>query len=148
MYDHAQYFYDKGFSVQAKIQIDYIDGDTYERNYTPDQWDKIWNGFPRHSKNQYIFEMTDKDGNVYMVDNAERALGLKFNRYKGWTCDAGYSSIILTEPKGNIMRHYMCKDKPLGNIETGFELYDEPRECTTEICGSCADCKIPKYRSL
>lgn len=146
--ENAKYFYDNGISVQAKVQIDYIDGKTYEREYTDEQWDIIWNSFPRHSKQQYIFEMTDKDGNVYLVDNAERALGLKFNRYKGWLCDAGYRSIILTEPKGNIMRHFMCNDSPLGHIDTGFKLYDKPRVCTTEICGSCADCKIPKYREL
>jgi MoaA/NifB/PqqE/SkfB family radical SAM enzyme len=148
MWDHAQYFYDQKVSVQAKVQIDYIDGGTFEKEYTPDQWDKIWNGLPRHSKKEYVFEMTDNEGNVYLVDNAERALGLRFNRFKGWLCDAGYRSMILTEPKGNIMRHYMCKEPPLGHINTGFKLYDEPRPCTTEICGSCADCKIPKYRSL
>lgn len=146
MYDHAKYFYDSGISVQAKVQIDYINGTTVEREYTPEQWDVIWNGFPRHSKKQYIFELTDDEGNVYLIDNAERALGLKFNRYKGWLCDAGYRSMILTEPKGNIMRHYMCQNPPLGHIEKGFKLYDEPQPCVTEICGSCADCKIPKYK--
>jgi len=40
----------------------------------------------------------------------------------------------------------MCRDERLGHIETGFKLYDEPRPCITEICGSCADCKIPKYK--
>lgn len=146
MWNHAQYFYDHGISVQAKIQIDYVRGTTVERKYTAEQYDKIWNGLPRLSKNEYIFEMTDDIGRIYLVDNAERVLGLGFSRFKGWLCDAGYRSIILTEPNGNIMRHYMCLDKPLGHIETGFKLYDEPRECITEICGSCADCKIPKYK--
>lgn len=146
MWEHSNYFYERGISVQAKVQIDYINGKTIEREYTDDQWDKIWNGLPRHSKHEYIFELVDADGNKYLVDNAERALGLKFNRYRGWLCDAGYRSIILTEPKGNVLRHYMCQDPPLGHIETGFKLYDEPKPCITDICGSCADCKIPKYK--
>jgi len=146
MWHHAQYFYDNQISVQAKIQVDYIDGNTYEREYTPDQLDKIKNGFPRHSKVNYIYELIDDENNTYLVDNVERALGLGFNKYKNWVCEAGYRSLIITEPKGNVMRHYMCKDKPLGHIETGFKLYDEPRVCITDVCGSCADLKIPKWK--
>lgn len=146
MWDHAQFFYDNKISIQAKIQIDYIDGDTFMRSYTPEQLDKIKNGFPRYGKVNYIYELMDDEHNIYLVDNAERALGLGFNRYKGWYCDAGYRSMVITEPTGNIMRHYMCKEKILGNIDTGFKLYDKPRKCTTEICGSCADLKIPKWK--
>ncbi len=146
MWNHAQYFYDNKISVQAKIQVDYIDGNTFERSYTPDQLDKIKNGFPRHSKINYTYELTDDSHNIYLIDNVERVVGLGFTRYKDWYCDAGYRSMIITEPKGNIMRHFMCKDKPLGNIETEFKLYDKPKKCITKICGSCADLKIPKWK--
>jgi hypothetical protein len=35
-------------------------------------------------------------------------------------------------------------DQPLGNIETGFKLFDGPVVCTTNACVSSADSKIPK----
>ena len=90
--------------------------------------------------------MIDKNNKAYYIDNLERLLGLNFNRYRDWICEAGYRSIIITEPSGDIKRHFMCKDKPLGNITSGFKLYKKPMKCITEICGSSADCKIPKYK--
>ena len=36
---------------------------------------------------------------------------------------------------------------PLGNIETGFKLFDEPKVCITDACVSSADSKIPKRKS-
>ena len=146
MWEYANYFYVHDISVQAKVQIDYIDGETIEREYTDDQWDKIQNGLVRISKSKYTMRLVDDKMNEYLIDNPERMLGLKFNRFKGWLCEAGYRSIIITEPKGNVMRHYMCKDVPLGHVETGFKLYDDLTPCITDICGSSADCKIPKYK--
>jgi len=35
---------------------------------------------------------------------------------------------------------------PLGNIETGFKLFDSPMPCMTESCVSSADSKIPKRK--
>ena len=148
MYNHAIYFFDRGFVVQAKIQLDYINGDTFEKPYTKEQLNKIKNSFVKEKKSYHIFKMIDKDGKEYYIDNLERLLGLNFNRYKDWICEAGYRSIIITEPSGDIKRHFMCKDKPLGNITSGFKLYDKLKKCITEICGSSADCKIPKYKEI
>jgi len=146
MWEYAKYFYDQGISVQAKIEVEYRNNTTIEKPYTEDQLDKIKNGFPRITETNYTFEMIDQNNKVYEVDNIERVIGLGFNRFKGWECDTGYRSIIIHEPSGLVKRHYLCNDEPLGHIEKGFELYDSPKECITEICGSCADCKIPKYR--
>ena len=33
---------------------------------------------------------------------------------------------------------------PLGNIETGFQLFKTPKTCITKSCVSSADSKIPK----
>jgi len=147
MWNHAEYFYNKGVTVQPKIQIDYINNETIERKYTDKQLDKIKNGFPKLGKKHYTFEMVDNDGKRFYVDNLERVLALNFNRFEGWICEAGYRSIIISEPQGLIRRHYLCKDEPLGHIETGFKLYDKPRKCITKICGSSANCKIPKYKN-
>jgi len=148
MWDHAQYFYDQGITVQAKMEVEYKDNTTIEKPYMDDELDKIKNGLPKFDEKKYSFMMIDKQRKVHMVDNVERIVGLGFNRFKGWTCEAGYRSIVIHEPSGLIKRHYLCHDEPIGHIERGFMLYKEPRKCITEICGSCADCKIPKYREL
>lgn len=39
-------------------------------------------------------------------------------------------------------------DAPLGNIETGFKLFETPMPCITESCVSSADSKIPKRKII
>jgi hypothetical protein len=92
-------------------------------------------------------ELTDRDGKRWYLDQAERFNAFNFNRFQGWLCESGYRSIIIREPDGNIKRSYSCKDMPLGNIETGFLLFEKPHPCITPTCVSSADSKIPKYRS-
>tara|TARA_B000000609_G_scaffold103621_1_gene79543 strand:+ start:35 stop:328 length:294 start_codon:yes stop_codon:yes gene_type:complete len=65
---------------------------------------------------------------------------------QGWICSTGYRSCIIREPDGSIKRSYSCGDIPLGNIETGFKLFDEPKVCITDACVSSADSKIPKRK--
>jgi hypothetical protein len=92
-------------------------------------------------------ELTDESGKTWYMDQAERFNAFNFNRFQGWTCESGYRSIIIREPDGNIKRSYSCHDQPLGNIETGFELFHAPAKCITPTCVSSADSKIPKYRT-
>ena len=148
MWDYAQFFYDNNISVQAKIEVEYKNGTMIEKKYTQAQLDKIKNGFPRSLESEYTFEMVDQNDVIHRVDNVERILGLGFTRFKNWYCEAGYRSIVIHEPSGLIKRHYLCHDEPLGHIEKGFKLYDKPKKCITNICGSSADCKIPKYKEL
>ena len=74
---------------------------------------------------------------------AERFNALGFNKFKGWTCNSGFQSVII---RGNeVKRSYSCHDVPLGTLEH-FELFKEPRLCITPSCVSSADSKIPKCR--
>ena len=91
-------------------------------------------------------ELTDESGKIWYMDQAERFNAFNFNKFQGWLCESGYRSIIIREPDGNIKRSYSCHDQPLGNIETGFELFRAPTKCITPTCVSSADSKIPKYR--
>ena len=91
-------------------------------------------------------EMSDSKGNKYYMDQAERFNAFNFNKFKGWNCNAGYQGIIIREPDGSIKRSYSCGDVPLGNIETGFKLFDKPMPCITDSCVSSADSKIPKVK--
>ena len=91
-------------------------------------------------------ELEDSKGDKYYMDQAERFNAFNFNNFEGWQCNAGYSGIIIREPDGSIKRSYSCHDAPLGNIETGFELFKEPKTCITKSCVSSADSKIPKRK--
>ncbi len=95
----------------------------------------------------YQVELKDAAGKNWYMDQAERFNAFGFNRFKGWECSSGFRSIIIREPDGAIKRSYSCNDKPLGNIETGFKLFEGPRLCQTDSCVSSADSKIPKRRS-
>lgn len=91
-------------------------------------------------------EFLDSKKQKWFLDQAERLNSFGFNQFKGWECSAGYRSIIIREPDGSIKRSYSCHDEPLGNIETGFELFKKPQLCITPTCVSSADSKIPKRK--
>lgn len=108
---------------------------------TPDPIYKDENAsIPQH----FQVEFVDKNQKVWYMDQAERFNAFNFNKFKGWECSSGYRSIIIREPDGTIKRSYSCYDVPLGNIETGFTLFDGPKPCISPSCVSSADSKIPK----
>lgn len=91
-------------------------------------------------------ELKDQEGKTWFLDQAERMNAFHFNRFENWICSSGYRSIVIREPGGVVKRSYSCSDKPLGSIEQGFRLFDEPRPCITRSCVSSADSKIPKKK--
>tara|TARA_B100001248_G_scaffold235477_1_gene198231 strand:- start:14669 stop:15850 length:1182 start_codon:yes stop_codon:yes gene_type:complete len=107
-----------------------------------DSYRKQTAGVPWHMQ----IEFRDSEGNPWYMDQAERFNAFEFNKFKEWECSSGYRSIIIREPDGSIKRSYSCHDQPLGNIETGFKLFDGPRPCVTGACVSSADSKIPKRK--
>lgn len=108
---------------------------------TPDPIYKEENStIPQH----FQVEFVDKQGKIWYMDQAERFNAFNFNKFKGWECSSGYRGIIIREPDGSIKRSYSCSDEPIGNIETGFKLFDGPKTCISDSCVSSADSKIPK----
>ena len=106
-------------------------------------------GFPMKTKEgEHInqIKLFDSMKQEYNMDQAERFNAFGFNKFKGWSCNAGYQGIIIREPDGSIKRSYSCHDVPIGNIETGFKLFDKPMPCITPSCVSSADSKIPKRK--
>ena len=172
-WDNALFFHEQGINVTLKPQSDptaskVVDG------YTRDMLKRLYNGMPQRAYtdtkavwsdrprpqfqipteidkrddktvpwNMQI-EFKDANGDPWYMDQAERFNAFNFNKFKGWECSAGYRSIIIREPDGSIKRSYSCADVPLGNIETGFKLFDTPMPCISNSCVSSADSKIPK----
>ena len=107
--------------------------------------DPIYQNFEENNVPQHFqVEFKDSKHKEWYMDQAERFNAFNFNRFTGWECSSGYRSIIIREPDGSIKRSYSCHDKPLGNIETGFKLFDQPEKCISPTCVSSADSKIPK----
>jgi organic radical activating enzyme len=108
---------------------------------TPDPiYQEAQSKIPQH----FQVEFRDKEHKIWYMDQAERFNAFNFNKFKGWECSSGYRGIIIREPDGSIKRSYSCSDVPLGNIETGFQLFDGPKPCISDSCVSSADSKIPK----
>ena len=80
-------------------------------------------------------ELKDLKGKKWYMDQAERFNVLNFNNFEGWRCNVRYSGIIIREPDGSVKRSYSGLDAP-GNIETGFNLFKEPKTCITKSCVS------------
>lgn len=175
-WENALFFHEQGINVTLKPQSDPT-ASRVVSGYTNKQMQRLWNGMPQRayteSKRQWAnrpkpsftvpattigvaeanipahmqIEMTDKYGKKWYMDQAERFNAFNFNKFKGWKCNAGYQGIIIREPDGSIKRSYSCHDVPLGNIETGFKLFNTPMPCITESCVSSADSKIPKRKA-
>lgn len=90
----------------------------------------------------YQIRLTDGTTNYYM-DQAERFNAFGFNKFEGWTCNAGYQSVIIRGEE--VKRGYSCHDVSLGTLDN-FELFKQPQRCMTASCVSSADSKIPKVK--
>lgn len=106
--------------------------------------DPIYTSENKDIAQHFQVEFVDKNNKIWYMDQAERFNAFNFNKFEGWECSSGFRGIIIREPDGSIKRSYSCHDEPLGNIETGFKLFDSPKVCKTPSCVSSADSKIPK----
>lgn len=113
------------------------------------KWGSLSDVHPSGEKVPAVMQVEFKDsrGESWFMDQAERFNAFNFNKFEGWECSAGYRSIIVREPDGSIKRSYSCHEKPLGHIETGFQLFPAPMPCQTKSCVSSADSKIPKRKA-
>jgi len=144
LYDRMQRLASRGINVTLKPMSDptasgIVDG------YTEDMINKMQTGFPQHADGEDVYQIAlyDQDSNEYLFDQAERFNAFNFNKFKDWTCNAGFQSVII---RGNeVKRSYSCHDVPLGTLD-GFELFKEPQRCITPTCVSSADSKIPKCK--
>jgi pyruvate-formate lyase-activating enzyme len=143
LYERCKRFNDRGINVTLKPQSDptashVVDGYTFE------MIDLMQKGFPQKFEDEEVYQIRLSDGSTdYYVDQAERFNAFGFNKFQGWTCNAGYQSVIIRGDE--VKRAYSCKEASLGTIEK-FTLFSAPKLCVTDRCVSSADSKIPKCR--
>lgn len=145
LYERCKRLADNGISVTLKPQSDPT-ASFVVSGYTPEMINLMQTGFPQKINNEETYQIIlyDAIGNEFLFDQAERFNAFGFNKFKNWTCNSGYQSVIIRS--NDIKRSYSCHDRPLGTIQNGFELFKEPKVCVTESCVSSADSKIPKCK--
>jgi uncharacterized Fe-S cluster-containing radical SAM superfamily protein len=143
LYARLERFATRGINVTLKPQSDptasrLVDG------YTDEMIRIMQTGFPQQVDGEEIYQIAlyDVNNTEYLFDQAERFNAFGFNKFKGWRCNAGFQSVIIRGDQ--IKRSYSCHDVPLGNVLTGFKLFEDPQLCSTPSCVSSADSKIPK----
>jgi hypothetical protein len=145
LYERCERFYNRGINVTLKPQSDPTASFVVE-GYTDQMMDIMKTGFQQKTKDDNLYQIAlyDENENEYLFDQAERFNAFGFNKFRGWTCNSGYQSVII---RGNeIKRSYSCHDRPLGTITDGFQLFSNPVVCSTDSCVSSADSKIPKRK--
>lgn len=145
LFSRLERFAARGINVTLKPQSDptasrVVDG------YTEEMITAMQTGFPQKANGEELYQIAlyDKEDKMYLFDQAERFNAFGFNKFKDWTCNSGYQSVII---RGNeVKRSYSCQDSPLGTLTEGFALFEQPIICTTSSCVSSADSKIPKKK--
>jgi organic radical activating enzyme len=148
LHETGRYFHEHGLNVSLKPQsnedateivgdysveqLEIMSRDLLHTEFDPQIWLKS-------SSEKYELDR-------YELDHAERFNSVGFNKFTGWSCSAGFRSIIIREPCGSIKRGHSCHDKPLGTLETGFQLFPEVKLCATPSCLCSSDSKIPKRK--
>ena len=145
LYERLERFHKRGINVTLKPQSDptasgIVDG------YTEEMIHLMQTGFPQKSQGEELYQIAlyEADGTEHLFDQAERFNAFDFNKFKDWHCNAGYQSVIIRGDE--VKRAYSCHDPALGSITEGFELFNEPKRCSTPGCVSSADSKIPKAK--
>ena len=105
-------------------------------------------GFPQQWQGEQVAQilLKDDEGIEYELDQAERFNAFGFNKFKGWTCNAGYQGCVIRE--NEVKRSYSCHDEPLGTLNGDFKLFTAPAQCITPSCVSSADSKLPKVKNV
>jgi len=145
LYERLERFAARGINVTLKPQSDPTASHVVH-GYTEDQITRMQTGFPQTVKQEQVYQvgLQDAQGVEYELDQAERFNAFGFNKFEGWTCNAGYQSCII---RGNeVKRAYSCMEEPLGTLYDGFTLFKTPSKCVTATCVSSADSKIPKAK--
>jgi organic radical activating enzyme len=146
LYARMERFHQRGINVTLKPQSDPT-ASTVVDGYTEDMINKMQTGFPQRANGEEVYQIAlyDDSNTEYLFDQAERFNAFGFNKFKDWSCNSGFQSVII---RGNeVKRSYSCHDQPLGSLEN-FDLFKAPQLCITPSCVSSADSKIPKIKNV
>lgn len=145
LYDRCERLHKRGINITLKPQSDPTASFVLS-DYTENQLMIMRCGFPQLNKEEEVLQvkLIDNKDKVWYIDQAERFNSYGFNKFKGWTCNAGFQGIVIRS--NEVKRSYSCKDEIIGTLSDGFNIFDNPKVCITNTCVSSADSKIPKWK--
>lgn len=146
-YERCKRFRDRGINVTLKPQSN-ESANAIVEGYTDEMMAAMQDDFGYMVKEQEVYQVAlyTKEGDEYLLDQAERFNAFDFNKFTGWSCNSGYQSVIIRGDE--VKRSYSCHDPVLGSLSSGFTLFTEPKVCATPRCVSSADSKIPKCKLI
>ena len=98
------------------------------------------------TKHRKFVLLRDENNNIYELSNFEQLMSQNLRSYLNWNCTAGHQAITIHED-GRVTRGQVCNQELLGNIKTGFKLFNKIKKCETKRNCSCsADLKMPKWK--
>tara|TARA_S200000501_G_scaffold194778_1_gene183472 strand:+ start:1373 stop:2359 length:987 start_codon:yes stop_codon:yes gene_type:complete len=109
--------------------------------YNQDELDWLAS-FDNKSSAEQNCEIFTKDESWF--DNVNTLTKNKWNTFKRWKCMAGIETLMI-DNDGSIYRATCKQGGLLGNIETGFELQDDPVLCMKQWCNCAADLNTTKW---
>jgi hypothetical protein len=145
LYARCERFHQRGINITLKPQSDPTASHIVS-GYTDEMVQAMQTGFTQKAQGEDVYQIAlyEQNGTEHLFDQAERFNAFGFNKFQGWSCNSGYQSVII---RGNeVKRSYSCHDLPLGNLQDGFTLFNEPTKCISSSCVSSADSKIPKCK--
>lgn len=96
LYERCERLHKRGINITLKPQSDptasfVVDG------YTEEMINLMQTGFPQRSQGEDLYQISlyDDNGKEYLFDQAERFNAFGFNKFKNWTCNSGYQSVII-----------------------------------------------------
>ncbi len=111
LYERCERLHERGINVTLKPQSDptasfVVDG------YTEEMINLMQTGFPQRNQGEELYQISlyDDTGKEYLFDQAERFNAFGFNKFKNWTCNSGYQSVIIRS--NEVKRSYSCHDQP------------------------------------
>ncbi len=116
--------------------------------YSPEQLQRMQDYFgSRSSKRLPSLKMVYDDGSDRDVLSPPELIYSDRNRFRGWSCEAGYSEIVIT-PDFKVYRASCEKDRTaMGSLlADGFELHGKPQPCARERCMCITDLCINKVK--
>jgi hypothetical protein len=148
--ERIEKWHELGISVVAKPQKCKSGNEVLVGSYTEEMLEILKKGFPSirstDGKIMQGMKLTDKNGNIFYIDQSERLNSLQKNVFTGWSCEAGYKSVVI---KGNsVVRAHSCSNIKLGTVTEGFTLFDKSLPCVSSICITSTDTKLTKWRDL
>ena len=113
--------------------------------YYNDEELEYLNGFNKAGTADLNCELFTKD--EQWLDNVNTLTKNKWNTFKRWKCMAGIETLMI-DNDGSVYRATCKQGGVLGNIETGFELKQDPVICAKQWCNCAADLNTTKWLEM